>query len=153
MANELQRWPVEIEALAALILDENKKLWNSLETIKAEGIDRKYYKLVKILLPNVLERAGAIRDTAAEIIRLADGIPRRGRKPKWLTSTEEAFSRAERIGRAIRMAYDEARRGRWLVVAYLVSESRKSCQAVYVYMSTVPLQDNDDVFVPEIFYQ
>lgn len=153
MANELQRWPVEIEALAALILDENKKMWNSLETIKAEGIDRKYYKLVKILLPNVLERAGAIRDTAAEIIRLADGIPRRGRKPKWLTSTEEAHSQAERIDKAIRMAYDEARHGRWLVVAHLVSESRKSCQAVYTYMSTVPLQDNDDVFVPEIFYQ
>lgn len=153
MGNELQAWPSEAEPLAEYILNENRKLWNGLETVQNEGIDHKYYKLVKMLLPNIIQRSEAIRDTAAEIIQLAAGMPRRGRKPKWLTTTEEAHSQAERINTAIRMAYDEARKRHWLVVAHLVSESRKSCQTIYAYMSTVPLRDSDDVIVPEIFYQ
>jgi len=122
-----------------------------LETCLNEGIAKKNYPVIRLLLPELRDRAEAIIAAGRRIARFDSR--RVGRIPKWLEMTQEAQMLAGQIIDQIDLAGPEMDAGRWIVVGFLVRECARDCAEIRQQIKTVPDPVVEAHSVPPVFYE
>ncbi len=143
----IQGWPKGAGQWVRFLEREQAEMGEILATCQKTGIERKNYKLVRLLLPEVLDRAGAIID-ATDRIKALTGR-RIGRTPKWLEVTRLSQVLAREIVSHIDRTQQEMDSGRWKVVGFLVGEMNKNSGKIKGELDQIPRpKDSQEIKIP-----
>lgn len=143
----MSNWPQGVSQLCQILHSKQQQINLMIQISLQEGVDEQNYSLIPTLLPIIAQRCQELRNNCKEILSY---IPkkRRGRYPKWITTTMDVSALADRILQRCEAIDQQYKQNLIITVARLLEQAQQDAQAIETRLEALPC---DDIPVPEVF--